>query len=308
MHKTSGDSLLVVGNSKIIKIFFSEDFKEYKIIDEIKFKEQLFKMAIEINSMNALITINNLNRIKFYDFKNGKELLDVKDDISFKEILNIERLSDSKIILYISKKNLFDHIDLGLRKNSIIDDYSFLNDSLDSETNNIELYKYENGEIEYQIIEFEMKDNKIKIKKNVPFSKEILYLGKINDELILLYNTREIKIIIYNIISYSFFSKFKFDSSLQPIISFPLNKTNLKDLLILCERGYLLQCTINSKNDIIYIINKIKIYHYNPMINNIANDKIHEINKIKIVKMIKFNKRNFLFLTQDNYIYNLNNN
>ena len=153
-----------------------------------------------------------------------------------------------------------------------------------------------------------MKDNKIKIKKNVPFSKEILYLGKINDELILLYNTREIKIIIYNIISYSFFSKFKFDSSLQPIISFPLNKTNLKDLLILCERGYLLQCTINSKNDIIYIINKIKIYHYNPMINNIANDKINEINKIKIVKMIKFNKRNFLFLTQDNYIYNLNNN
>ena len=44
------------------------------------------------------------------------------------------------------------------------------------------------------------------------------------------------------------------------------------------------------------------------MINNIANDKINEINKIKIVKMIKFNKRNFLFLTQDNYIYNLNNN
>ena len=116
------------------------------------------------------------------------------------------------------------------------------------------------------------------------------------------------QVIIYNIISYSIFSKFNFDSSLKPIISFPLNKTNLKDLLILCERGYLLQCTISSKNDIIYIINKIKIYHNNPMICNISNDKINEISKIKIVKMIKFNKRNFMLLTEDNYIYNLNNN
>jgi len=265
-------------------------------------------MAIEINSMNALITINNLNQIKCYDFKNGKQLLDVKDDISSKEILNIERLSDSKIILYISKKNLFDNIGLDLRSNSIIDDSSFLNDSFDNENNNIELNKYENKDIEYQIIEFEMKDNKIKIKKNVPFSKEILYLGKINDELILLYNTIEIKIIIYNIISYSMLSKFNFDSSLKPIISFPLNRTNLKDLLILCENEYLLQCTINSKNDIIYIINKIKINHNNPVINNIENDKKNEISKNKIVKMIKFNKRNFLFLTQDNSIYNLNNN
>ena len=308
LHKSLGNSLLVVGNSKIIKIFFSEDFKEYKIIDEIKFKEQLFKMAIEINSMNVLITINNLNQIKCYDFKNGKELLDVKDDISFKEILNIERLSDSKIILYISKKNLFDDIDLDLRKNSIIDEYSYINNSFDIENNIIELNKYEHGDLEYEIIEFEMIDDKIKIKKNHPFSKEILYLGKVNDELILLYNKIEIKIIIYNIISYSMLSKYNFDSSLKPIISYPLNRTNLKDLLILCEEGYLLQCRINSKNDIIYIINKIKIIHNNPLINSIVNDKINEINKNKIVKMIKFNKRNFLFLTQDNSIYNLNNN
>ena len=308
LHKTLGNSLLVVGNSKIVKLFFSEDFKEYKIIDEIEFKEQLFKMAIEINSMNALITINNLNKIKCYDFKNGNELLDVKDDISFKEILNIERLSDSKIILEYSNKNLFDDIGLDLRRNSIIDDYIYIDNSFNIENNSIELNKYKNEDIEYKIIEFEMIDNKIKIKKNLPFSKEILYLGKINDELILLYNTIDIKIIIYNIISYSMFYKFIFDSSLKPIISFPLNRTNFKDLLILCENEYLLQCAINSKNDTIYIINKIKIHHKNPMINNTANDKINEINKNKIIKMIKFNKRNFLFLTQDNSIYNLQNN
>ena len=258
-------------------------------------------MAVEINSMNTLIAINNINQIKCFDFKNRKELLDVKDDIKFKEIVNIEKLSDSKIILNISNMNLLDDIGLDLTRNTIIDNYNCTNNSFDIEKNNLELNKYENGEQEYKIIEFEMIDNKIKIKKNLSLSKNIHYLGKISDELILLYNAIEIKIIVYNIITYSNFSKYNFDSSLKPIISFPLNRTNLKDILSLCEREYLLQCTTNSKNDIIYVINKIKIYQKNPALNN-------EIKDNKIVKMIKFNKRNFLFLAQDNSVYNLKNN
>jgi hypothetical protein len=61
IFKLYGKSILLIGNSKIKKINLSDDFKEYNIINEIEVSEQTFNYALEIDSLNSILTKNNFN-------------------------------------------------------------------------------------------------------------------------------------------------------------------------------------------------------------------------------------------------------
>jgi len=308
LEKSENNSLLLVNNTKIKKIQFSDDFKEYKVINIIEKKEQLFKMAFEIGEINALLTTNDYNHIKIYDFENGKELYKnyLKDDILF-----MEKISENKIIFQLSKNNLMSKVNIDLERNSILfnlDNIESFNESLNSEIN----FKKEDKDIDLKINEFEIVSNAMKLKKSYSFEIGIIYLGKIDEKLILLYDKIENQIILFDINTYEDVLKLFFNSSLKPISSLVVNKSiDSFDLLILFEGETLAQCIFNSKLKFINLISKLKIVTIDK-IDKSKTIKPNEVKKIKsnneIKKIIKFEKDNFLIITNGNMIYNLKNN
>ena len=318
LYKSLTNILLLVGNSKIKKIIFSEDYKEYKIINEIeikdkdKDKDQLFKGALELESLNLLIITDNYNNLIIYDNKNEKKIdVDIGGDLSF-----IDKISEKKIIFQISQKNLLDEIQLDLARQTISNDI-LSNSNLEDITfeeepslmNNSISIQNETNDFVWKILEFDMNLKDIKIKKNFVFKKNMSYLGKINKQLLLFYNSLDDKVILFDLIYYVDFMKIPFNSSVKPIISYPLTrKFDYLEFLILCEGGFLTQCAINLKIGFMYIITKIKVEPQNININNAldSNNDMNEIeNKNKVVKIIELENINFLIITYDNSIYNL---
>lgn len=316
LYKSLGNTLLLVGNTKIKKVYFSEDFKEHKVIKEIEIenKEEIFKNVLEMESFNALIANNNFNQLIIYTSKNGKKLdIDIKGEIAF-----IDKISEKKIILQILQTNLLDDLQVDLNRQTIsidVSKFSIVEPNLDEESNTISNSIYINNasnEITWIIYEFGMKMNEINIKKNYIFNKEVSYLGKINEQLLLFYNNKENKLILFDSISYVKFMRLPFNSSLKPIVSFPLNsRINFLELLILCEGEYLTQCAMDLKIGFMYVIAKIKIapQNINMNISLISNSSIgfKGENKIKnnVIKIIKLKNKNFLIITEDNSIYNI---
>jgi len=265
-----------------------------------------------LESLNLLIVNDNYNKLIVYDNKNEKKLdVDIGGDLSF-----IDKISEKKIILQISQKNLLDEVQLDLARQTISNDI-LLKSSLEDETfeeepslmSNSISFQSENNDFVWKIYEFEMKLNDIKIKNNFVFKKNMSYLGKINEQLLLFYNSLDNKVILFDLINNADFLKIPFNSSVKPIISFPLtNKFEYLEFLILCEGGFLTQCTVNLKIGFMYIITKIKLEPPNISANNsleLNNDMNENENKNKVVKIIELENINFLIITNDNSIYNL---
>ena len=61
-------------------------------INKIEISEQFFKTALELDSFNAIITINNYNQLSIYDSINGKQLLDLENE---EEIVFIEQITEN---------------------------------------------------------------------------------------------------------------------------------------------------------------------------------------------------------------------
>ena len=306
IEKSTDNSLLLINDLKIKKIKFSDDFKEYKVINIIENKEQLFKMAVELGEINALLTINNYNQIRIYDFENGKELYKnyLKDEILF-----MEKISENKIILKKSKNDLMSTVNIDLERYSLFTNF----DSIETLNENInsEIHKKEDKDINLSINEFEIINNEIKLKKNFAFEIGINYLGKIDEYLILLYDKLEKQVILFDINTYESVSKLFFNSSLKPITSLVMNKSiDSFDLLVLFEDEMLAQCVLNSKLKFINLISRLKIQKFKKS-EKIKTIKITEENKQKknneIKKIISFAKDNFLIITKENLIYNLKN-
>ena len=305
LQKSSDNSLLLVGNSKIKKIQFSDDFTEYKVIKEIAKKDQLFKMAVEIGELNNLFTINSYNQIRIYDFINGKELYKCfsKDDILF-----MEKISENKIILKISKNNLMNSLNIDIDQNSIFFDI----DNIDNNTGRFysEIFlEEEEKNIFLKINEFEIRNNEIKVKSNYQFDIKINYLGKIDDQLILLYNKIESLIILFNINSYESIMKLITNSSLEPILSLIINKSvDSFELLVLYEGGTLAQCILNSKLNFMNIISKLKIEKIgNSKLNIKQTEENNQKKDGEITKIICFTNDYYLLITKGNLIYTLKN-
>ena len=324
INKVSENTLLLIGNSIIKKINLSENFQEYKVINEIEINDQLFKTALELDSFNAIITTNNYNQLIIYDFKNSNKLFDIDNE---EEILFIDKISENKIILQINPTNSVDLLNIDLDRETIRDSLYMRNNDDDFIFDMPRNYnsicsisnQNETNDVNWKIIEFEMEENILKIKKNHLFEKGENYLGKINNKILLLFNKYKNQLILFDYISYSYNPKFYFNLSLKPIESFPLkHRVDYLDLLLLCEGGYLIQLILDFKKGFIYLVTKIKIYEKNLKVNNISlldlnstnssqkqNAKKENDNENNIIKVITLTKTNFLIVTKDNLIYNL---
>ena len=304
LEKSTDNSLLVISNLKIKKIKFSDDFKFYKVINIIEIKDQLFKMAAEIGEINALLTINDYNHIIIYDFTNGKELYknDLKDDL-----LYMEKISKNKIILHISKKDFMNSVNIDLDRNTLFvsnDTIEINNERLNSEIN----IKKEDNDIILKINEFEIINDDIKLKKDYSFKKGIIFLGKIDENFILLYDKLENRVILFDMNTYENVLKLFSNSSLRPVSSLVMNKNNLSfDLLVLFEDETLAQCVFNSKLKTYSLMSKLKIEKTGKSKDIKSNEDSMNKNKGQIQKIISFTKDNFLIITKGNLIYNLKN-
>lgn len=326
IFKLYGKSILLIGNSKIKKINLSDDFKEYNIINEIEVSDQTFNFALEIDSLNSILTKNNFNHIIFYDYENGNELSDITEDINInidQEILFIDRISENKIIMKIA--DVFDMSDYEInveRKtiNRISDKIN--EDDIDNfirnevSYNSLYLKTTKSPNSTLTILEFEKEQNKIKIKKKHSFDKNIDFLGKLNEFLLLLYNNETNRMILFDMASYTNIIDFPFKSIQKPNVSFTLSKRNdILDLLLLCEEGFLCQYILNMKLGIIYEIAKIKIDILNEkqcqlvdLDNRTSIEKLNDDkNENGIIKMVNLSKSSYLIITRDNNIYNLKN-
>ena len=312
LYKSLGNTLLLVGNTKIKKLYFSEDFKEYKAINEFKIenKEDIFKNVLEMEYFNALIANYNYNKLFIYSSKNGKKFdIDAGGEITF-----IDKISEKKIIIQILNNNLL----VDLNRQTIREDcskFTIAEPSSDEELNNISnsmcIYNSSN-DATWIIYEFEMKMNEIKIKRDYKFNKGTSYLGKINEQLLLFYDSSENKVILFDSFNYIKFMRLPFNTTLKPKFSFPLNRRiDYLELLVLCEGEYLTQCTIDLKFGFMYVISKIKIAPQNINMNiSLRSESTISLkgeNKIKnnVVKIVKLRSTNFLIMTEDNLIYNI---
>ena len=161
-------------------------------------------------------------------------------------------------------------------------------------------------DIYWKIIEFEINDKKFQIKTDYSIGRNIYYLGKINEDMLIFFNKEIKNINIFNFVSFSIVYELPFKSNLKPLISFPLTKRNdIIDLFFLCEEGYLVQYVLNIKKKILYLISKIKIDLQNiPKYPDLIAQSQENIQNY-IVKMIRLQKTNYLLITNQNLIYNL---
>jgi hypothetical protein len=166
------------------------------------------------------------------------------------------------------------------------------------------------------ILEFEKKQNKIKIKKQHSLDRHIDFLGKLNEFLLLLYNNETNRIILFDMTAYTNIIDLPFKSIQKPNVSFTLGKRNdLLDLLLLCEEGFLCQYILNINCGIIYEIAKMKInilnekkYKLVDLDNHNPNENLNDDkNENGIIKMVNLSKSSYLIITRDNNIYNLKN-
>ena len=320
LYKSLGNSLILVSNSKIKKINLSQDLKEYSVINKIEVKDELFKIVLELNLYNVLLTINNFNHLIFYDLKNGNQLFNVTDFIDSeneKEISFMDIISENKIIIQYS--SIFDLFEINLERETM----KYSDPELDLENfdsnNDIRLSLLRsntfdensiNGVI-WKIIEFEIKGGDIKIKNIYSFNKNLIYLGKINEESLLLFDIKLKNLISFNHNLYKNTSKIPFKYKQIPKISFILSKRDdIVDFLFACEEGYLSQYSINSKLKFIHENDRIKIDLKNeenkkslPNSDSLFNENKENKKKNEIIKMINLTKTSFLLITKKNSIY-----
>ena len=220
----------------------------------------------------------------------------------------MEKISENKIILKISKNNLMNSLNIDIDQNSIFLDI----DNIDNNTGRFysEIFlELDKKDIFLKIIELEIINNEIKIKNNYQFDIKINYLGKIDDQLILLYNKIESLIILFNINSYESIMKLITNSSLEPILSLIINKSvDSFELLVLYEGGTLAQCILNSKLNFMNIISKLKIEKIgNSKLNIKQTEENNQKKDGEFTKIICFKNDYYLLITKGNLIYTLKN-
>ena len=121
----------------------------------------------------------------------------------------------------------------------------------------------ESSEIIWTIIDFKDENNnlgKTDKDKSKTFDKDMTFLGKISEEYLLLFNKGKKIFVLFDFEEcYETFS-FKFNSELNPINSMIMSlRSNLLDLLILCENGYLVQGVLNLRAGVFYLLGRAKI-------------------------------------------------
>ena len=327
LFKSSKKILILVGYSKIKKIKFSDNLEDYQIITEFELENQLLKTLIELESFDILIATDNHNQLLAFNSKTGNLISDITNTIyeeKEKEIIYLDKLSENKIIIML---NEFKSMNINLEKNTINLTMTILDEENNNKNNNYnvnnetsmsnsQIYKQNESRCSFwKILEIDFESNQIKVKKNYILEKNINYLGKLNDQLILLFNKDLNQIIIFDLINYYKILELPFNTFQKPIISFTLNKrNNLMDIFFLCEEGNLIQYALNLSIGLLYPDGKAKIDNLTDKSFNYYNlydEKLNTNNiaiKNNVVKIIQLESKNFLLITDENFIYNLKHN
>ena len=312
LYKSGKKALILVGYSKIKKIIFSEDLENYKVLYQIQMENQLFKNIIELDCFNILIANNNLNQLLCINYINGNEVSDITTNIDDKEIVYIEKISETKIILKLNEFNPFKNIEI--YRNTIIIEKEAKDDVVNGiklKSNNEIYIPNKSKHIFWEIIDFDIRSNNIEITKNYPFEKNISYLGKLKDFEILLFNYDNNKLSIFDINNYYYTYEFFFNYIQKPLVSFPLEKSwDSLNILILLEEGNIIQYTLDLVNKEIYQNGRIEINNKNIKKNNyfdLNGDNNNNENKNNIVKIIDLHKNNYLIINEDYSFFNLIN-
>jgi hypothetical protein len=320
--------LYLVGSYKIVSILLKEDFKQYKKIKEIALDVQNYKQVILLDYYNSLIITTNSNEIIIYDLLEEKEnnITEEINPYQEKEIIYMEKISDNKIIIKFSQ-NLLGNVEVdygretmreSLLTNSAIQDNNLsMSQRFNSTICNLE----ESSEIIWTIIDFKDEKNnlgKIDKDKRKTFDKDMTYLGKISDEYLLFYNKEKKIIVLFDFEECFEIISFKFNSQLNPINSIVMSlRSNLLDLLILCENGYLVQGVLNLRAGVFYLLGRAKITNEkdnkdlveaeNSKINKneTEEEEVEQEEKTEIVKIIKLAKRNYLLVNNYDQLYNM---
>ena len=312
LQKSSGNSLILVGISKIKRIYLSQNLLNYKFLNEIDLSDQILKMVSEIDLFNGLICINNLNNIFCYDYSKDT-IFNISNNNEIeeeKEISFMENISFNKIILQFN--NSYDLIEINEKTESFtincIEKFNNNNknniDQISSLLINNSSNREEPSKKYWEIFEFEKKEKSVEIKKCYKFKGDIYYLGKMNKEAILLFNKTLKKIILFNLVMHSSVLEIPFKYSYNPLSAFYLNTRNeFSDLLLINEEGFISQCSLNMKLGIMHEIEKKQIIENNsktPIENKNENGF-----KNTFVKTINLTKNSFLFFSKGNCIYKL---
>lgn len=320
--------LYLVGSYKIICILFNEDLNQYKKIKEITLQAQNYKQVIQLDYYNSLIVTTNSNEIIIYNLLEEKEN-NVTEEINpnqIKEIIYIEKISDNRLIVKSSQINLLGNVEVDVGRETMRDSLvpnSFIeeNDLNISQRFNSTICNMENSfEIIWTLIGFKNENNNLgKIDKNFTFGINLTYLGKISEEYLLFFDKNENKLVVFDFEACIETISLNFNSQLKPINSMPMSlRTNLLDLLVLCEDGYLVQGVINLRVGVFYLLGRTKITNEKDNRNLIAaeNSKINiseaeeeqeqePEEKTEIVKIIKLAKRNYLLVNNCDQLYNM---
>ena len=314
LHKSSENFLLIAGICQVKQLYFSKNLLDFKIINEFKIKDQIFKIVLDIFSFNKLIAINNLNQIIFYDCTKKNILSNKSKNYELeegKEISFADKITDNIIIFHFnSSKDLIElnyetkAFTINFEDNNMNNNINTIGFNTNSSLiiNNYYNTKKESSENYWKIFEFEINDNVLEIKNSLSFKSNLNYLGKINDKIILLFNKDLKDIILFDLALYSNILEISFNNFQNPLLCFNLNKAkDFFDLLFVNEEGCLAQYSLNVKLGHIHEIEKINI-NRNEGLND--NKKEDENN---IIKMINLSNNSFLFLTNENYLYKLTN-
>jgi hypothetical protein len=321
--------LYLVGSYKIVSILLKEDLKQYKKIKEITLDTQNYKQVILLDYYNSLIITTNSNEIIIYDLLEEKEK-NISEEINpnlGKEIMFLEKISDNTIIIKFNQVNLLENVEFDFGRETMRD--SLIPNGAFEENNLSFLQRFnsticnleESSKIIWTIICFKDENNKLgktDKDKNKTFGKNMTYLGKISEEYLLFYNKKEEVLVLFDFEECHEVFSFKFNSQLNPINSMTMSsRSNLLDLLILCEDGYLVQAVINLRVAVFYLLGrtKITIEKGNKDLVEAKNSKINENDtkeeeveqeeKTEIVKIIKLAKRNYLLVNNYDQLYNM---
>ena len=209
------NNFLVCGQYKIKTIEFYDNYKSYKIINELVDEDKIFILCLEQN--DYILTCDVYNKIELFS-KENKKLEDISDCIDpscSKHILSLNEISNDKI--YINYNKLTENTDKLIGRSSMsfgdLEEYTIdLSDSGNTIKQPIELGT--------KIIEINY--NRIKKEYHLPNKQEII--GVLNEKLILIRDEANGSIILFDVSTFKNTQRFYWDLGGKPIYCGILNR------------------------------------------------------------------------------------
>ena len=258
MQKSSRNvnNFFICGVNRIRNIEFYDNYKSYRVINEIFDEDKNFQLSLE--QSDYIITTDEYNKIELFN-KDNKKIGDISDCIDpsgNKQIISLKEIMNNKIYITFDKK---DNNNTNIVRPSG-GDFSLNLSNMDDITMEVgeELNINEvNQSIDFgtKIIELE---NKRVIKQYLlPDKQEVL--GVLNDSIILIRDDVYGSIILFDVNSLKIIQRFFWELGGNPVYLGILNKRmNLTDFILVDEKFNIFQNIFNEEGKNITQISGLK--------------------------------------------------